>query len=131
MRPVYTSPRHKNIELVVALFAEHGIETTVSNRRVYDRPNYTRFSYGASEDRSRWPQVEVKRAADLTRARQLLREAGIEPMVRYAEVLDQERRVQSGAVKRRSTVSRTRTLVMLAVAVALIMLVLKYTGIIK
>lgn len=131
MRPIYTSPRHKNIDLVVALFAEHGIETTVSNRSVYNRPSYKSFSYGASEDRSRWPRVEVKRAADLTRARKLLREAGIEPLVRHAELLEQERQVQSGAAKRRSTVSRTRLLVMLAVAVAVVMLALKYMGIIK
>lgn len=130
MRPIYTSPRAANIDRVVALFAEHGIQTTVTNRAVYERPSYKRFSYGAGEDRSRWARVEVVHATDLTRARALLRDAGIEPLIRHADVLTEAREVESGAARRRSTVSRTRVLVMLAVAVALVMLVLRYIGII-
>ncbi|HET6588447.1 MAG TPA: DUF2007 domain-containing protein [Oleiagrimonas sp.] len=124
MREIYTSPRPENIDRVVALFAEHGIETRVTNRSVYNRPSYQRFSYGASEDRSRWARVEVKYAADLTRARELLRELGIAPLTRYAEVLEASREPR----KHRSpeaVARRVRTAVLVVLAVAVVILLVK------
>ena len=87
MRQIYTSPRNANIERVVALMAEHGIQTTISNRRAYQGADWKRFSYTARGDRESWPQVWVVRSEDQTRARQVLRDAGLEPATRFADEL--------------------------------------------
>ena len=80
MRQIYTSPRPENIDRVVALMAEHGIEATVENRSSWRKPGHRRFSYQEPDtDRSHWEQVWIARADDYTRARALLRELGIEP----------------------------------------------------
>lgn len=125
MRPIYSSPRHENIDRVVALFAEHGIETRVANRAVYKRPSYSRFSYSARTDSSTWPRVEVVRAADLTQARALLREAGIEPLTRHAEVLAASREPGGGRSKRSAIVMRVRIVLFAAIAVLLVLTALK------
>ena len=83
MRQIYTSPRMANIERVVALLAEHGIQTSIGNRRAYQGADWKRFSYTAKGDRDSWPQVMVTRADDQPLARRLLREAGLEPATRF------------------------------------------------
>jgi hypothetical protein len=125
MRPIYASPRPENIDRVVALFAEHGIAATVSNRSVWKRPSYNRFSYSARSDRSTWPCVEVTHSNDLTRARALLREAGIEPLVRHADVLASSREPGSVRSRRSAIVTRVRLLLFVAIAVVLVLLALK------
>ena len=87
MRQIYSSPRQANIDRVVELMAEHGIQTSVSNRRAYQGADWKRFSYSAKGDRDSWPQVWVIRSDDQTRARQVLREAGLEPATRFADEL--------------------------------------------
>ena len=87
MRQIYTSPRQANIERVVELMAQNGIETSVANRRAYQGSDWKRFSYSAKGDRDTWPQVWVVRSEDQTRARQVLREAGLEPATRFADEL--------------------------------------------
>ncbi len=87
MRQIYSSPRQANIERVVQLMAENGIQTTIANRRAYQGSDWKRFSYSAKGDRDSWPQVWVVRSEDQTRARQVLREAGLEPATRFAEEL--------------------------------------------
>src|SRR5665811_1440085 len=88
MRQLYTSARQENIDRVMALMAEHGIETTVTNRSNWNRLSYQRFSYTQrNKNRNTWPQVWITRADDYTRARELLRQLGIEPVVRHAEDL--------------------------------------------
>ena len=60
MRQIYTSPRPENIDSVVALMAEHGIQATVSNRSNYHRRGWQRHSYSPRrQDRSQWPQVWI------------------------------------------------------------------------
>lgn len=130
MRQIYTSPRLANIDRVVALMAEHGIETSVANRAIYRRQSYDRFSYNRSmDDRSQWPVVEVVRAADLTPARTLLRDIGIEPATRHAEILQAMRQREQGAPtpegRRRAAVRRSRTLVFAALLAALVVMGLK------
>jgi len=93
MRQIYTSPRNANIERVVALMAENGIQTTISNRRAYQGSDWKRFSYTARGDRESWPQVWVVRSEDQTRARQVLRDAGLEPATRFADELAAARAV--------------------------------------
>lgn len=118
MRKIYASPRLQNIEKLVAVMAEHGIATKVTNRRVYDRSSYVNFSYarpGSSED---WPAVWVVNADDHTRARQLMREIGIEPPVRFADELAAYRARAQGSRAGRIA-ARIRTLALAALVVAM------------
>ena len=112
MRPIYTSPRMANIERVVALLGEHGIQTSIGNRRAYQGSDWKRFSYTAKGDRDHWPQVMVMRADDQPLARKLLREAGLEPATRFADDLAAARGV--GDPKSHSQASMRVKLVVLA-----------------
>jgi len=126
MRLIYTSPRQENIDRVVALFAEQDIESKVTNRSNYNRPSYQRFSYTSQFDnRESWPQVWVTRADDYTRARALLRELGIEPVIRHGEELAAVRN-PSPEARRRGAVTRARRIVLAAVLAAFAMVVLRY-----
>ncbi|MGN2245770.1 MAG: hypothetical protein ACTHOA_11575 [Rhodanobacter sp.] len=128
MRPLYTSPRQENIDRVVALLAEHGIETTITGRSNWNRPSYQRFSYSQrNESRESWPQVWINRADDYTRARALMRELGIEPMVRHGEELAAARN-PTPEMRRASVATRVRRIVLLALAAAFIVLMLRYMG---
>ena len=130
MRQLYTSPRQENIDRVFALLNEQGIECTIENRSNYKRQTYQRFSYSQRQDsRDNWAQVWVTRADDYTRARTLLKELGIEPVVRHGEELALARN-PSPDVKRQSTATRVRRIVMLAVAGAFVVLMLRYMGVI-
>jgi len=131
MREIYSSPRNENIDRAVAMLAEHGIETRVLNRSAYQRPSYNRFSYTKPGDISRWPQVEVKFAKDLPQARALLREAGLEPMTRFADVLAASRADDSAErlrLKRRATVNRVRMILFAAIAGAILLVGLRSCG---
>lgn len=115
MRQIYTSPRPENIDAVVALMAEHGIEATVTNRSNYNRPTWQRFSYTQQRgDRSSWGQVWITRADDYTKARQLLRDIGIEPVIRYGEELAAARN-PTPADRRALTVARVRRIILLVI----------------
>jgi hypothetical protein len=117
MRHIYSSPRIENVERLVAVMAEHGIVTRVTNRRVYDRSSYSHYSYarpGASES---WPAVWVTHASDHTRARQLMRDIGIEPVTRYAEELAAFRR-RGGKAGPARIAARMRMVVLVAVCIA-------------
>jgi hypothetical protein len=128
MRPLYTSPRQESIDRVVALLTEHGIETTVTGRSNWNRPSYQRFSYSPrNENRESWPQVWVNRADDYTRARTLMRGIGIEPLVRHGEELALARNTTPD-VRRASVATRVRRIVLLALAAAFLVLMLRYLG---
>jgi len=130
MRQLYTSPRQENIDRVFALLKEQGIECTIENRSNYKRQTYQRFSYTQrQENRDNWAQVWVTRADDYTRARALLKELGIEPVIRHGEELALARN-PTPDMQRQSTASRVRRIVMLAVAGAFVVLMLRYMGVI-
>lgn len=130
MRPLYTSPRHEHIDLVVALMAEHGIETKVTNVSNWKRPSYQRFSYAQRNvDRDAWPQVWIVRADDYTRARELLRGLGIEPLVRHGEELEAQRN-PSVYSRREHTVKRVRRIVLLAIVGVFVVELLHYLHVI-
>lgn len=122
MRQIYTSLRQENIDRVIALMTEHGIDTTVSNRSSYKGGEWKRFSYTNRPDASTWPQVWVVNANDQTRARALLREAGIEPPVRYAEELAASREPLTGPARHRAVAGRMRMVALSLVAVAAVLL---------
>jgi hypothetical protein len=129
MRQLYTSPRQDNIDRVVALMTEQGIETQVMNRSNWNRPTYQRFSYTRRDERAgngreSWPQVWVCRADDYTRARALLRGLGIEPTVRHAEELA-EARNPSPLARRSHTVKRVRRIVLLAIVAVFVLAMLR------
>jgi hypothetical protein len=122
MRQIYTSLRQENIDRVIALMTEHDIETSVTNRSNYKGGDWKRFSYTNRPDASSWPQVWVVNANDQTRARELLREAGIEPPVRYAEELAASREPLTGQAKHRAVASRSRMVTLCLVGVAVMLL---------
>ncbi len=120
MRRIYASPRMENIERVVALMAEHGIATKVTNRRVYERSSYSRFSYARPGSSESWPAVWITRANDHTRARMIMREIGIEPATRFADELAAARNPPAAGRNRHLRIAmRVRLLVLVAVVVAI------------
>ena len=130
MRQIYTSPRPENIDRVVALMAEHGIEATVENRSSWRKPGHRRFSYQEPDtDRSNWEQVWIARADDYTRARALLRELGIEPVIRHGQELA-EARSPTPQARRRHAVARVRRIVLLAILGIVAMMTLRYLHVI-
>lgn len=93
MRQIYTSPRYENVERVVALLSDAGIETTIRNRRDWQGGQWKRFSYTDRGESEGWAQVWVTDSSDQGRARELLREAGLEPATRFADELAASRSV--------------------------------------
>jgi hypothetical protein len=91
MRQIYTSPRVENVERIVTLLGEQGIETRVTNHRSWAGRDFKRSSYSARTDSSEWPQVWIVKAEDQPKARALLREAGIAPAVRFSAELERSR----------------------------------------
>ncbi len=71
MRQIYTSPRVENVERIVALLGEQGIETRVTNHRSWAGRDFKRTSYSARTDSSEWPQVWIVKAEDQPKARAL------------------------------------------------------------
>lgn len=132
MRLLYTSPRQENIDRVASFMAEHGIETTITNRSNWNRPSYQRFSYSQrNQNRDAWPQVWVSKADDYTRARELMRTLGIEPEVRHAEELRISRDpVASMYARRERAVARARRIVLLAIVGVFMVLALHYLHVI-
>lgn len=127
MREIYTSPREQNIDAVVALMAEHGIETTVTNRSNYSRASWHRFSYTQQQStRESWTQVCITSADDYTRARELLRGLGIEPVVRFGDELAASR--QPGGARRRNTPNLVRRFLLIAVVVVFAVQMMRYLG---
>lgn len=126
MRLIFTSPRHQNIDRVVALLGEHGIETTITNRTRYGGSDWKRFSYSRREASDSWPQVWVINSNDQTRARELLRGAGLEPATRYADELAASRDpVLASEARHRAVAKRARLIVLVAVFGAAIVLGLR------
>ena len=80
MRQIFTSPRLETVEGVAALLKEHGIQTWLSEARSYRGNRRREFSYRDDERSSSGqndPAVWIVHTDDLTRARALLREAGL------------------------------------------------------
>ena len=122
MRQIYTSPRNENIDRVVALLAEAGIETSVTNRSNYAGHDYMGPSYTAKVDSSTWPQVWIVHSEDQTRARALLREVGVEPATRFAaELAEAQVKQQTNAQRRFKLAWNIRTLLLAAIALIVIL----------
>jgi len=121
MRQIYTSARVENVERVVALLAEAGIQTSVTNRRAYAGHDYKGPSYASRPDPSTWPQVWVVNAEDQPRARALLREIGVEPATRFADELQRSRMEPAAADKRNVLAWKLRIGLLAAIGVLIIL----------
>ena len=123
MRQIYSSARVENVERVVALLAEAGIETSVTNRRAYAGHDYKGPSYTARPDPSTWPQVWVVKAEDQPRARALLREIGVEPATRFADELERSRSSASASPdqRRNALIWRFRVALLAAIGVLIVL----------
>ena len=121
MRQVYTSARMENVQRVVELFNEAGIETRVTNRRAYSGHDYKGPSYANRPDPSTWPQVWVVNAEDQPRARALLREIGVEPATRFADDLQRSRTQPAGEDKRNALAWKLRIALLGAIGVLIIL----------
>ena len=78
MRQVFTSQRLENVEGVARLLEEAGIDVRINHARSYRGAIRGNFSYREQVKRGPQPEVWVLRSDDYPRARQLLREAGLE-----------------------------------------------------
>ena len=122
MRQIYTSPRTENIDRVVALLAEAGIETSVTNRKNYGGHDYKGPSYTAKVDSSTWPQVWIVHSEDQTRARSMLREIGIEPPTRFSAEIAESTAKESSPTQRRVKLAwNVRTLLLAAIALIIVL----------
>ncbi len=128
MRQIYTSPRMENIERVVALMAEHGIQTSIGNRRAYQGADWKRFSYTERGNRDSWPHVSVVRSEDQTLARKLLRDAGIEPATRFADELAAARGVGDLNSHRRTS-SRVKLVILALIGGICVLITLRLLGV--
>lgn len=123
MRQIYTSPRAENVDRVVDLLNKAGIETTLTNRVGWKGGQWKRFSYNSGgNERDSWPQVWVVNSNDQTQARQILRDVGLEPAVRFADDLAMSR---SGTdlERARAAASKRFKLIILALVTGVIVLI--------
>jgi hypothetical protein len=129
MRQIYTSARNENIDRVIALLREAGIETSVTNRSNYAGHDYKGPSYSAKSDRETWPQVWIVHSADQPRARAILRAIGIEPPTRHAEELERARsKERTPAARRARFVWNIRSVLLALIA---LLLMLNWLGVIR
>ena len=75
MRQVFSSPRLENVEGVVRLLQDAGIEVRVTHGRTYEGKRRRQFSY--RDDDAPQPAVWVVNSADQVQARAILRDAGL------------------------------------------------------
>jgi hypothetical protein len=131
MRQIYTSPRHENVDRVIALLNEHGIATSLTNRKPYSGSNWKRFSYRESSDTESWPKVWVVDPNDQVRAREVMREAGLDPGSRraddFASAMPLERE-KSGETKQMSVANRVRLVALGLVGLGALLMTLRGCG---
>lgn len=75
MRQIFSSPRLENVEGVVQLLEEAGIEVRVTHGRSFEGGRRRNFSY--TDKDAPQPTVWVVKSADQVRAREILRDMGL------------------------------------------------------
>lgn len=79
MRQIFSSPRIENVQRLEALLVDAGIETRITGINHWKRQKTREFSYSDRSGKQVWPTLWVVRAEDYARARQLLRDEGLDP----------------------------------------------------
>jgi hypothetical protein len=121
MRQIFTSPRLENVEAVDKLLVEAGIETRLTHARSWNRATKRDFSYThhSGGEGYNWPACWVLKAEEYSRARQVLRDAGVE--LQTTRTIDAPSYVASApvapAAPRLSTATRVRYM-LLAIVLA-------------
>jgi hypothetical protein len=77
MRRIFTSPRLENVERVAALLQAEGVEARITNGRSYKGGTRSRFTYRDDARNEPDPAVWIVRPDDQTKARELMRAAGL------------------------------------------------------
>lgn len=121
MRQIFSSARLENVEGVAKLLNEAGIETWVSDGRSYKGARRRDFSYREGSGKAQPAGVWIVNADDLTRARILLRDAGLLDSTRADSYLPQPPGRPAAAPRRGAR--RTRILALVALGVAVVVTV--------
>ncbi len=126
MRQIYTSPRLENIDRMVALLGEHGIETRTTDRPIYMRSSYNRPSFRET-DRQAWPKVWVANGADVPRARELLRSMGID-VAGETKAVPQLAFSDPSQAREQRMIGRVRALLLVTIFGLMLVMVLRGLG---
>lgn len=119
MREIFSSPRLENVEQVAALLRDAGIEVRIHNARSYKGNRRGNFSYTEAPSAQTRPSVWVIRSEDQTKARQLMRDAGLlqSPRMPVGSFLADTPHAGGGDPKVRKPASRFKVLLLVAIAV--------------
>lgn len=127
MRQIFTSQRMETVEGVAKMLTDAGIEVHVSNARSYRGQRNSQFRYTEPLPKGLQPAVWIRRPEDQPRAREILREAGLlettrpgsGPTLNFTST-------QDDAPARGSWAWRIRVLLLLGLAVAAFVTVMRY-----
>jgi len=123
MRQVFSSARLENVEGVARLLNEAGIETYISNPRTYKGNRRGGFSYRDSH--ATQSGVWIVNASDLTRAREILRGAGLMESTRDDSYLG---KAETDAAPVKTPAQQLATRIRLALLAAIAILALLSVG---
>lgn len=118
MRQIFRSRRLETVEGVARLLAEHGIETYISERRAYKGNRRGQFSFRENEGPE--PALWIVNGADITRAREVMAEAGLVELQRSESVFAPQGHDSSTTPAKKTglaTATKVRIGLMLAVVV--------------
>jgi len=127
MRQIFTSQRMETVEGVAKMLTDAGIEVHVANARSYRGQRNSQFRYTEPLPKGLQPSVWIRRPEDQPRAREILREAGLlettrpgsGPTLNFTSTQDE-------APARSSWAWRIRVLLLLGLAVAAFVTVMRY-----
>jgi hypothetical protein len=117
MRQIFRSRRLETVEGVARLLADHGIETYISERRAYKGNRRGQFSFRENEGPE--PALWIVNGSDITRAREIMSEAGLVELQRSESVFAPQGHdgLKTLAKKGVGTAAKVRIGLMLAVIV--------------
>jgi hypothetical protein len=117
MRQIFTSPRLENVEKVAEMLNGEGIDTWISESRSYKGNRRGGFSYRDSTASGSQPAVWIVKADDITRARQIMLDAGLLANTRSEswQPLPESKSVRPSAGR---TARRMRIVLLILVALA-------------